>query len=101
MMLTRTRTALVALAMLAAPVAAYHRTTPPIVQLTTSGENSLSGRPPGGLLMPHQSILYAWRIHACANLPQMMHIAREFCGGQICVTPDSATTLWAVSATTR
>ena len=24
------------------------------------------------------------------NLPQMMHIARELCGGQICVTPDVA-----------
>jgi len=45
---------------------------------------------PGGLLMPHQSILYAGRVHACANLPQMMHIARELCGGQICVTPSAA-----------
>jgi 4-hydroxyphenylacetate 3-monooxygenase len=24
------------------------------------------------------------------NLPRMMHIARELCGGQICVTPDAA-----------
>ena len=40
--------------------------------------------------MPHQSILYAGRVHACANLPQMMHIARELCGGQICVTPNAA-----------
>jgi 4-hydroxyphenylacetate 3-monooxygenase len=46
---------------------------------------------PGGLLMPHQSLLYAGRVHACANLPQMMHIARELCGGQICVTPNAAT----------
>ena len=45
---------------------------------------------PAGLLMPHQSLLYAGRVHACANLPQMMHIARELCGGQICVTPNSA-----------
>lgn len=45
---------------------------------------------PGGLMMPNQSLLYAGRIHACANLPQMMHIARELCGGQICVTPGSA-----------
>jgi 4-hydroxyphenylacetate 3-monooxygenase len=45
---------------------------------------------PGGLLMPHQSLLYAGRIHACANLPQMMHMARELCGGQICVTPSAA-----------
>jgi len=45
---------------------------------------------PGGLLMPHQSMLYAGRVHACANLPRMMHIARELCGGQICVTPNEA-----------
>ncbi len=45
---------------------------------------------PAGLLMPHQSLLYAGRVHACANLPQMMHIARELCGGQICVTPSAA-----------
>lgn len=44
---------------------------------------------PGGLLMPNQSLLYAGRVHACANLPQMMHIARELCGGQICVTPNA------------
>jgi len=48
MMLTRTRIVLVAVAMLAAPVAAYHRTTPPIVQLTTSGENSLPRVQAGG-----------------------------------------------------
>jgi 4-hydroxyphenylacetate 3-monooxygenase len=47
-------------------------------------------RSPAGLLMPHQSLLYAGRVHACANLPQMMHIARELCGGQICVTPNAA-----------
>jgi 4-hydroxyphenylacetate 3-monooxygenase len=47
-------------------------------------------RSPAGLLMPHQSMLYAGRVHACANLPQMMHIARELCGGQICVTPNEA-----------
>jgi len=34
---------------------------------------------PGGLLMPNQSLLYAGRVHACANLPAMMHIARELC----------------------
>jgi 4-hydroxyphenylacetate 3-monooxygenase len=27
---------------------------------------------------------------ACSQLHQMMHIARELCGGQICVTPDKA-----------
>jgi 4-hydroxyphenylacetate 3-monooxygenase len=43
-----------------------------------------------GLLMPNQSLLYTGRVHACTNLPRMMHIARELCGGQICVTPDYA-----------
>jgi 4-hydroxyphenylacetate 3-monooxygenase len=47
-------------------------------------------RSPAGLLMPHQSLLYAGRVFACSNLPQMMHIARELCGGQICVTPNAA-----------
>ena len=45
---------------------------------------------PSGLLMPHQSLLYAGRVHACTRLPAMMHLARELCGGQICVTPDLA-----------
>ena len=45
---------------------------------------------PGGLLMPNQSLLYAGRVHACSRLPAMMHLARELCGGQICLTPDSA-----------
>jgi 4-hydroxyphenylacetate 3-monooxygenase len=44
---------------------------------------------PGGLLMPNQSLLYTGRVHACSKLPAMMHLARELCGGQICVTPDS------------
>mgnify|MGYP000541187892 CR=1 FL=1 len=51
---------------------------------------TLAQKSPGGLLMPNQSILYAGRVHGCANLPAMMHIARELCGGQICVTPDHA-----------
>ncbi|WP_024805447.1 4-hydroxyphenylacetate 3-hydroxylase family protein [Nocardia sp. BMG51109] len=46
---------------------------------------------PGGLAMPNQSLLYAGRVWAQTQLPQMMHIARELCGGQICITPDSAT----------
>src|SRR4029079_17053955 len=45
---------------------------------------------PGGLLMPHQSLLMGGRVYACAQLPAMMHIARELVGGQICVTPDAA-----------
>ncbi|MCA9963378.1 MAG: 4-hydroxyphenylacetate 3-hydroxylase family protein [Anaerolineales bacterium] len=46
---------------------------------------------PGGLLMPNQSLLMAGRVHALTNLPQMIHMTRELCGGQICVTPDVAT----------
>jgi 4-hydroxyphenylacetate 3-monooxygenase len=45
---------------------------------------------PGGLLMPNQSLLYAGRVLACSQLHEMMHIARELCGGQICLTPDKA-----------
>ena len=41
-------------------------------------------------MMPHQSLLYAGRVLACSQLHHMMHIARELCGGQICVTPDKA-----------
>ena len=46
---------------------------------------------PNGLLMPNQSMLMSGRVHALSNLPKMMHMARELCGGQICVTPDAAT----------
>ncbi len=46
---------------------------------------------PGGLIMPNQSLLYTGRVLASSQLPAMMHIARELCGGQICVTPDVAT----------
>jgi 4-hydroxyphenylacetate 3-monooxygenase len=45
---------------------------------------------PGGLMMPNQSMLYTGRVLASSQLPAMMHIARELCGGQICVTPDVA-----------
>ncbi|MCO5220470.1 MAG: 4-hydroxyphenylacetate 3-hydroxylase family protein [Thermomicrobiales bacterium] len=45
---------------------------------------------PAGLLMPNQSLLYTGRVLATSQLPAMMHIARELCGGQICVTPDVA-----------
>ncbi|MDP6079095.1 MAG: 4-hydroxyphenylacetate 3-hydroxylase family protein [Arenicellales bacterium] len=45
---------------------------------------------PGGLLMPNQSLLYTGRVHAGTGLPALMHIARELCGGQICITPDAA-----------
>ena len=45
---------------------------------------------PNGLLMPQQSLLMSGRVHALTNLPRMMHIARELCGGQVCITPDAA-----------
>ena len=45
---------------------------------------------PAGLLMPNPSLLYTGRVLACSQLHHMMHIARELCGGQICVTPDKA-----------
>jgi 4-hydroxyphenylacetate 3-monooxygenase len=50
----------------------------------------LAERSPAGLLMPNQSLLYAGRVMACSTLHEMMHIARELCGGQICLTPDRA-----------
>jgi 4-hydroxyphenylacetate 3-monooxygenase len=50
---------------------------------------ALAERSPGGLLMPQQSMLYAGRVLACSQLPAMMHIARELCGGQICITPNA------------
>jgi len=51
---------------------------------------ALAEKSPAGLLMPNQSLLYAGRVLACSQLHEMMHIARELCGGQICVTPDKA-----------
>ncbi|SIT16411.1 4-hydroxyphenylacetate 3-hydroxylase family protein [Insolitispirillum peregrinum] len=51
---------------------------------------TLGERSPAGLLMPNQSLLYAGRVLACGQLPQMMHLARELCGGQVCLTPDAA-----------
>jgi 4-hydroxyphenylacetate 3-monooxygenase len=52
---------------------------------------ALAQTSPSGLLMPNQSLLYAGRVHALSKLPEMMHVARELCGGQICLTPDAAT----------
>jgi len=51
---------------------------------------TLGERSPAGLMMPNQSLLYTGRVHACSQLHEMIHIARELCGGQICVTPDMA-----------
>ena len=51
---------------------------------------ALCERSPGDLMMPNQSLLYTGRVLATSQLHEMMHIARELCGGQICVTPDKA-----------
>lgn len=51
---------------------------------------ALAERSPAGLMMPNQSLLYAGRVLAGSKLHEMMHVARELCGGQICVTPDAA-----------
>ncbi|MFZ1728167.1 MAG: 4-hydroxyphenylacetate 3-hydroxylase family protein [Albidovulum sp.] len=51
---------------------------------------AMAERSPSGLLMPNQSMLMSGRVHALTGLPHMMHLARELCGGQICVTPDAA-----------
>jgi 4-hydroxyphenylacetate 3-monooxygenase len=51
---------------------------------------ALAERSPGGLLMPNQSLLYTGRVLACSQMHEMVHITRELCGGQICVTPDAA-----------
>jgi 4-hydroxyphenylacetate 3-monooxygenase len=51
---------------------------------------AMAERSSAGLLMPNQSLLFTGRVHACSRLPMMMHLARELCGGQICVTPDHA-----------
>ncbi len=45
---------------------------------------------PGGLLMPNQALLYTGRVLACSQLPAIMHLTRDLCGGQLCVTPDAA-----------
>ena len=50
----------------------------------------LSEPSPGGLAMPNQALLYTGRVLACSQLPAMMHLARDLCGGQLCVTPDAA-----------
>src|SRR5258707_138206 len=51
---------------------------------------ALAEKSPGGLTMPNQSLLYTGRVLGCSQLHQMMHITRELCGGQICITPDKA-----------
>ncbi|MGB8813657.1 MAG: 4-hydroxyphenylacetate 3-hydroxylase family protein [Paracoccaceae bacterium] len=55
-----------------------------------TGAIALGERSPAGLMMPNQSLLYTGRVLACSQLHEMIHITRELCGGQICVTPDVA-----------
>ena len=45
---------------------------------------------PAGLIMPNQSLLYSGRVLASTHYRDAMHLARDLCGGQICVTPDAA-----------
>jgi 4-hydroxyphenylacetate 3-monooxygenase len=56
-----------------------------------TGAIAMAEKSPAGLMMPNQSLLFTGRVLAISQLPAMMHIARELCGGQICVTPDAAT----------
>ena len=51
---------------------------------------TLAERSPAGLMMPNQSLLYSGRVLACSQMHEMMHIARDLCGGQICLTPSAA-----------
>jgi 4-hydroxyphenylacetate 3-monooxygenase len=51
---------------------------------------ALGEKSPAGLLMPNQSLLMTGRYHAMSNLANMIHLTRELCGGQICVTPNVA-----------
>jgi 4-hydroxyphenylacetate 3-monooxygenase len=44
---------------------------------------------PGGLLMPNQALLYTGRVHACSQLPGMMHLVRDLCGCQISLVPSA------------
>ena len=61
------------------------------IQAHLTASIALAEPSPGDLLMPNQSLLYTGRVLATSGLPGAMHIARELCGGQICVTPDQAT----------
>src|SRR6266853_1406749 len=52
---------------------------------------ALAERSPGDLLMPNQALLYTGRVHACSQLPGMMHLVRDLCGCQISLVPSAAT----------
>lgn len=49
---------------------------------------AMADKSPGGLVMPNQSLLYAGRVFACSQLYEMINIARELGGGQVCLTPS-------------
>lgn len=51
---------------------------------------ALGEKSPAGLMMPNQSLLYAGRVLALSQLHEMMHVARELCGGQLVLTPNAA-----------
>lgn len=46
---------------------------------------------PRGLLMPHQATMYTGRVHACNQLPEMMHLVRDLSGCQISLVPSAST----------
>lgn len=48
----------------------------------------MAEKSPGGLVMPNQSLLYAGRVFACSQLYEMINLARELGGGQVCLTPS-------------
>ena len=47
-------------------------------------------RSPGGLLMPSPALMYTGRVFAGTGLAAAIHLARDLCGGQMCVTPSAA-----------
>jgi len=46
---------------------------------------------PKGMVMPSQALLYTGRVHACSQLPEMMHLVRDLCGCQISLLPSHST----------
>lgn len=46
---------------------------------------------PGGLLMPNQATMYSGRVHACSDLPEIMHMVRDLSGCQISLVPSAST----------
>lgn len=51
----------------------------------------LAEESPGGLLMPNQQLLYTGRVHACTELPKVMHTVRDLCGCQVSLMPSAST----------